>query len=418
VNKFLSSVAVVSLAAVLAACGSDGSDGSSGDGGGGEELTIGGIHAMTGDLGAYGPPMTRGIELAVQAVNEGVSGIDDAMTATLETADTESKAEGAVAAARKVVGAGASCLIGPITTPESLAVLNAVTKARKMSMIPEASASALREADDAGTITRLIPPDHLQGEALAQIVYDTLGGAEGKKVAFAFQNSAYGIGLEKSFGSAWEELGGDVTLSVGYSATQPGFESEAQQLTKDEMDAIVVADYPETFGKLADALLRTGEYDPNKLFVADALNVSPIPDSISPEALEGARGTQGGVVTDTAQAEAFDALATEEGERGPFDAQVFDASMLCYLAAVAADSTDPDAITEQLHKVANSPGKEFSYLELPEAIEALRAGEDIDYAGASGPIQIGEDGDTAIALYEQFRFIDGELTVEKQITVE
>lgn len=413
-NRFFGSVAVVSVAALLASCSSNGASGD----GGSEELTIGGIHAMTGDLGAYGPPMTRGIELAVMAINDGVADVDDPMTATLETADTESKAEGAVAAARKVVGAGASCLIGPITTPESIAVLNAVTKARKMTMIPEASASALRDVDDAGTITRLIPPDERQGDALAQVVNDTLGGAEGKRVAFAFQNSSYGIGLEESFTKAWEELGGTVSLSVSYSATQPGFESEAQKLTGNEMDAIVVADYPETFGKLADALLRTGKYDPNKLFVADALNVSPIPDSISPKALEGARGTQGGVVTDTPQAKAFDALATEKGERGPFDAQVFDASMLCYLSAVAAGSTDPGKITDAMRGVANPPGKEFSYLELPAAVEALRAGEDIDYVGVSGPIQIGENGDTAIALYEQFRFIDGELTVERQITVE
>ncbi|WP_426242702.1 ABC transporter substrate-binding protein [Nocardioides sp. LHG3406-4] len=414
-KRFFGSLAAVSVAALLASCGSNGSgDGSDGA----DELTIGGIHAMTGDLGSYGPPMTRGMELAAQAVNDEVADIDGAMTVGIETADSESKAEGAVAAARKVVGAGASCLIGPITTPESVAVLNAVTKARKMTMVPEASAAALREVDDAGTITRIIPPDQLQGGALAQVVHDTLGGAEGKKVAFAFQNSSYGIGLEESFTKAWEELGGEVSLSVGYSATQPGFESEAQQLTEDDMDAIVVADYPETFGKLADALLRTGKYDPNKLFVSDALNVSPIPDSISPEALEGARGTQGGVVTDTPQAKAFDELATAEGERGPFDAQVFDASMLCYLAAVAADSTDPGDITAKVRDVANAPGKEYSYLDLPEAIKALQAGEDIDYAGASGPIQIGEDGDTEIALYEQFRFIDGKLTVENQITVE
>lgn len=413
-KRLIGSVAVISVAALLASCGSDGSGK-----GGSDELTIGGIHAMTGDLGTYGPPMTRGIELAVQAINDGNADVDDPMKVGLETADTESKAEGAVAAARKVVGAGASCLIGPITTPESIAVLNAVTKARQMTMIPEASATALREVDDAGTISRLIPPDNLQGAALAQVVNDTLKGAEGKKVAFAFQNSSYGIGLEESFTEAWEEMGGEVSLSVGYAATQPSFESEAQKLTADEMDAIVVADYPETFGKLADALLRTGKYDPNKLFVSDALNVSPIPDSISPEALEGARGTQGGVITDTPQAEAFDELATAEGgERGPFDVQVFDSAMLCYLSAVAADSTKASDITEKMREVANAPGKEFTYLELPEAIEALRNGEDIDYVGASGPIQIGDNGDTDIALYEQFRFIDGKLTVERTINVE
>lgn len=383
----------------------------------GLELVIGGIHPETGDLGSYGPPMNRADGLAVDTINEMVANVSGAVTAKFVSADTASTAENAVSAARKVVGEGASCLIGPVTTPEAIAVLNGVTKARKIAMIPEASAVKLRETDDAGTIFRIIPPDDLQGKALAEVVNDALGGAAGKKVAMAFQNSSYGIGLQKSFEEAWQKLGGTIAVTVSYSATQPSFESEAQKLTENEMDAIVVADFPETFGKLTDALLRTGKYNPERMFVSDALNVSPIPQAISPQALEGARGVQAGVVTDSPQAEAFDKLATSKGERGPFDAQEFDAVMLCYLAAVAANSTDPAKIAEQLPKVANSPGKTFTYMELPAAIEALRNGEDIDYDGVSGPIQFGDNGDTETALYEQFRFIDGKLTVEKSIDV-
>jgi len=417
-RKIYGSIAILSVGALLAGCGGASASNTNSKG---EvtplKLTIGGIHAMTGDLGSYGPPLNRAIELAVQVINDSAKKVDKGMTAAVQTADTESKAEGAVSAARKVIGAGASCLMGPVTTPESIAVLNAATKIRKMAMFPEASAVALRAVDDAHTIFRVIPPDDLQGKALAQVVNDTLGGAQGKKVAFAFQNSSYGIGLEGSFTKAWGALGGTVALSVGYAATQPSYDSEAQKLTATEMDAIVVADFPETFGKLGDALLRTGKYHPDRLFVSDALNVSPIPQSISPAALEGARGTQGGVVTDTPQAKAFDKLATTGGERGSFDAQEFDATMLCYLAAVAANSTDAAKISGEVLKVANSPGKTFTYLELPEAIKALRAGEDIDYNGVSGPIQLGANGDTETALYEQFRFIKGKLTVEKTLNV-
>lgn len=416
-KKLPGGIALLSVTALLAACAGGSPQTSSTNNPKPLKLTIGGIHALTGDLGSNGPPMNRGIQLAVKVMNDNANQVDNGTTVKLETADTQSTAEGAVSAARKVVGAGASCLMGPITTPESIAVLNAVTKVRKMAMIPEASAVKLRSVDDAHTIFRIIPPDSLQGKALAEVVNAQLGGAQGKKVAFAFQNSSYGIGLQESFTKAWEALGGSVTVTVGYAAAQPTYESEAQKLTATDMDAIVVADFPETFGKLADALLRTGKYHPDRLFVSDALAVSPIPQAISPAALEGARGTQGGAVTDTPQAKAFDKLAKTGGERGPFDAQVFDGAMLCYLAAVGANSTDPGKISAELPKVANSPGKAFTYLDLPAAVKALRAGQDIDYDGVSGPIELGPNGDTTTALYEQFRFIKGKLTAEKTINV-
>ncbi|GAA3943471.1 ABC transporter substrate-binding protein [Microbacterium soli] len=406
----LTAFTAIAVTAALTGCGSQGDGGDPAS----QELVIGSINALTGDLGAYGPPINRGIEVAIQQMNEADAGI----SARFEDADSESRAEGAVSAARKLVGSGAACLVGPLTTPEALAVLNGVTKARKISIFPEAGSVSLRDEDDDGTIFRVMPPDNLQGRALAQAVSDGIGGAAGKKIAFAYQNSAYGKGLLDSFSSAWEAAGGTIDLTLGYAPTAPTFESEAQKLTAEDYDALVAVDYPETFGKLADALLRTGKYDPSKLYVTASLGLSPIPDAISPEALEGAHGVRPGTITDTDAAKDFDGLASAHGERGAFDAQGFDAAMLCFLAAVAAGSTDPADINSHIADVANAPGTEYTYLELPEAIAALKAGEDIDYTGASGPIELDDNGDSASGLYEEFVYKSGELTVQREINVE
>jgi hypothetical protein len=45
---------------------------------------------------------------------------------------------------------------------------------------------------------------------------------------------------------------------------------------------------------------------------------------------------------------------------------------------------------------ATAPGgTEYSWQQLPEAVKALEAGEDINYMGASGPVDMDENGDAS-----------------------
>ena len=45
-------------------------------------------------------------------------------------------------------------------------------------------------------------------------------------------------------------------------------------------------------------------------------------------------------------------------------------------------------------------GDEYSWEELPDAIEALQDGDDIDYTGASGPIDMNIDGDATAGVFD------------------
>jgi ABC-type branched-subunit amino acid transport system substrate-binding protein len=411
-------IVLVLLLAALAGCGGDDDDGAAR--GGPVELTIGDVEAYTGDLGALGEPINRAVKLAAEQANAAGKKTGADLTVKVETADTQSDPQTAVSAARKVTDAGASCLTGPITTPESEAILNSVTKVRRMAMLPTATSTKLTTVADDDTIYRTSPPDSLQARALVLGVEEALGGADGKTVAIGYQNSPYGEGLADSFAEAWKGLGGSIEGPVGYDPNQTSYDSEAGQLMGGGTDALVIADYPDTFGKVAAALLRTGNFSADRLFVSDALAVSPIPKSVPQQALEGAWGTRAGTPTDTEQAKAFDELyrSASGGERATLDSNSFDAAILCALAAVAAGSSDAEAITEQIPKVAGPPGRKFTYLQLADAMKALRNGEDIDYDGVSGQIDFDEHGDPTSSLYDLFRWKNRKIVVQKQLNAE
>ena len=50
-------------------------------------------------------------------------------------------------------------------------------------------------------------------------------------------------------------------------------------------------------------------------------------------------------------------------------------------------------------------------------IEALQNGDDIDYVGASGAIDLDENGDATAGVYDLYSFKGGEITIIDEIAV-
>ena len=102
---------------------------------------------------------------------------------------------------------------------------------------------------------------------------------------------------------------------------------------------------------------------------------------------------------------------TEGIGRGTFDAQAFDAVMIAFLAALQAGSSDPAAIRDNLQAVSGPPGTQYTFEELDDAINAILAGEDIDYEGASGSVNLDENGDPGAegSSYQFFEYKNGKL---------
>lgn len=384
-----------------------------------EMLVIGSLDELTGAMSVVGPAMQKANTLAVAEANKAAEAAGLGWTVELASVDTQGDPQAALSAARQLVDKGASCMIGPATTPESLAIANGLTIRQKIVLMPTGTSMRMRSVDDQGTIIRVVPPDSLQANALAEAAATRLGGAEGKTVSIGYRNEPYGEGLAHDFTAAWEAKGGHVTGPVVFDPNQATFDSEAAAIVADNPDAYLVIDYPDSFVKMSAALMRTGAYDPGKLLVPDTISFSDVPDNINKAALEGSTGTRAGTPETTEAYAAFNDAWKAAGGADHFslDANSFDATMLCFLSAVAAGSTDSAAIQGKMRDVASPPGKKYNFLQLADAVKSLVGGEDIDFEGVSGPLDIGPTGDTTASLYDIFTYKDGKLSIEQQMEV-
>ena len=421
-RKILAAAAGLVLVLGVAACGDDDDDG--GGGGGGAttlDLVIGDSIPLTGDLSPFGPPGQKAADLAIEQINSAIkqAGVDHKVSIVHE--DNETSPQAAVQAARKLVDSdNASCLAGAWASSDSLPTAQSVTIPEGVLQISPASTSTeLTDVQDEGLLNRVPPADNLQGPVLAQAISEELGGAQGKTINIGARNDSYGDGFTAAVSDAWEGLGGTVGAEVLYDPEQPSYNSEAQQITAGNPDAFVIIDFPETFQKVGPALERTGKWDPNKTFITDGLATDDLLKL--GDLVEGIRGTAPGTPEKGAPSEAFDRLYTQSEPkdvgRNTFDGQNFDAVILCYLAAVAAGSTDGKEMADQLQDITAAPGTKYTWEQLPEAIKALHDGEDIDYVGAAGEIDLDDNGDPTKGVYDVYRVEGGDFNAFRQVDV-
>jgi ABC-type branched-subunit amino acid transport system substrate-binding protein len=406
----------------VAACGGDDDE----DGGGGGEasldLTIGDSIPLTGDLSDFGPPGEKASDIAVAQINAAIqeAGVDHSVNVVHE--DNETNPQAAVQAARKMVDSdGATCITGAWASADTIPTAQSVSIPDGILQISPASTSdEITGLDDNGLINRTSPPDSFQGPTLAEAMSQALGGASGKTVNIGARNDSYGTGLAETFSTAWEGLGGAIGQSVIYDPEQPSYNSEAQQITSGNPAAIVLIDFPETFVKVGPALQRTGNFDPSIAWGTDGLASSDLAADVGPDLLEGMRGTAPGAPEKLEPAAAFGQLYEgsdpKDVERQTFDAQQFDATILCYLAAVAAGSTDGQDMADALIDITTG-GEQLSWQQLPDLINALQNGDDVDYEGASGSVEMNEDGDATAEVYDLYRFRGGEIDIYSEIPV-
>ncbi len=414
--------ALLALPLGVAACGDDEAD----SGGGGDasfDLQVGHNAPQTGGLSAFGPAGEKAGDLAIQEAQKALEGTDITVE-DMATEDSQTLPQPAQQAAEKMISDGATCMVGPWDSSSTVPVGRSVAARQQVPLIsPSATSPELSELPDDGYVFRTAPSDALQGIVIADVVEEALG--TDAVISVAARNDPYGEGIADSFTAAWEERGGTVTDSspVLYDLELSSYNSEAQEIVADSPDGYVIIDFEEPYNAMGAALARTGDFDPTTMFTADGLAFEDgIPSSIPPDSLYSAQGTRPATASDSDAAKEFDKLFTSssgEKKRNSFDAQTFDAAMLCVLAAVAAGSSEGPDIAEQIAEVSGPPGDQYDYTQLADAIEALQAGDDIDYEGVSGPTDLDENGDPTIGFYEIYSYDDkGAFTVEDSVEQE
>jgi branched-chain amino acid transport system substrate-binding protein len=392
------SVAVLGAAALmLAACADDGGDEPE-DGNGDQfegTFTLGVILPQTGGLASFGEGMIAAVEMAVQEINEneGVWG-NDVQTIIQDEGPAE-EPEVVQSAADAMISQGANAVIGAASSTSSLNIMETLFNQKIIQVSPSNTGLDFTGHQYGDYYFRTAPSDVLQGSALAEVIAEQ--GDE--SIAILAQQTAYGEGLANQVDEVFTAAGGEVTAKEFYDLTQTEYSSEAQALAASDPDAIVLVSYEESV-QIIPALVAAGvgPQDTQWYFVdGNHLDYS---EDFDPGFMEGVIASQPG-----AEEEPTDFYGRVDEFRAGLPERVYtpesyDATIAVALAAIAANTDDPDAIRDEMSAVVQGGTVCTTFA---ECRDLLAEGEDIDYDGVTGPISWTEDGDPSeatIGIYE------------------
>jgi branched-chain amino acid transport system substrate-binding protein len=358
-----------------------------------EPLRIAVLFPFTGDLSDFGQPFLQAAELAVNQINAagGVNG----QPIELVQGDSATSPQQAVEEARRLIELeGVSAIVGPAGSGETLPVAESVTgPAGVLEVTMSATSPALTIANDNDYLFRTVISDAAQGIVMADVAREQ--GFESACVLYV--NNAYGQGLSEAFANRFTAEGGTVTAQVPHEQEQASYASEIASCLEGDPDVLVGAAYPESGRVFLRELVESGNA-PGLIF-SDGLQSPDMFAELGWEVFEGSYGTAAGAPeTDTA---ATFEQAWEEayGEipAVPYLREINDAIYLIALAAEQAGSNDSTAIRDALREVASEPGTTVGPGEegWQAAVASIDAGEDVNYEGAAGPVDLDENGDVS-----------------------
>jgi ABC-type branched-subunit amino acid transport system substrate-binding protein len=398
------------LMLVAAACGDDDDDAgdttdtTEEDGGAapsGDQLVIGRVLPETGPLAFLGPPMIVGAELAIEDINEagGVLGQD----VDLLEGDEGETPQIARETVTRLLGEGATAIIGASASGSSQEFIADLSE----NQIPQCSGSntspAFTDQANADFYFRTVPPD----EAVAPIIADRVIADGAATVSVIARADDYGNALGQLVIDALGQ--GGVTVApanlISYDPEAATFDAEVAQITGAAPDAVVLISFDEG-GQIVAGMLEGG-ITADQIYGGDGVFGPTFVEQVDP-ANESV--IDGMTVIGAAGNEEFNERIAEPTDNNfIYGGQTYDCVIVTALAAEAAGSVSGPDIMAEIQNVTND-GEVCTSFE--ECKGLLEDGEDIDYDGASGPINLDEPGDPTAATYAIGQFEDGgQLTI-------
>ncbi|MEM8827870.1 MAG: ABC transporter substrate-binding protein [Cyanobacteria bacterium P01_G01_bin.19] len=415
--KAIVTLACLSSGMILSSCqggDSTGAGGQNNSSSGGDGLRLGTLAPTTGDLSSIGQNWPAAVQLAVDTINA-CGGVNEAQV-SLAVEDSQTEPSAGSSAMTKlaevdkvagVVGAFASSVSGAAV---DVAVRNKVMMVSPGSTSPVFTERAQNDEFD-GFWARTAPPDTYQSQALA-----ALAQKQGfKNVSTVAINNDYGVGFEQQFVKAFKNTGGNIVgKPTRHDPKAATLDSEAKQAFGGKPDAVAAVLYAETGSVLLKSAFEQGLTDGITVLLTDGVysddfvrQVGKTADgkSIIAGALGTVPGANGAALAD------FTTLWNEKvgKELTAYVPHNWDAAVLMMLAAEASDANTGEGIKSEILNVANAPGTEVT--DPCQALELIRNGEDINFQGASGNVDIDENGDV-VGSYDVWQVgEDGTLTV-------
>ncbi len=342
-------------------------------------LAIGQLAALTGPIATIADSFTAPVKLAVDEMNfsGGVNGHPIALT----VADDGSATAAGTAALRDLVDVHhVDAVVGPSTSELALALMDDARRAPVVMCSGSNTYGPLtRAAARSGRYFRTAPPDVLQSGALASLV---VGDGHHRPVVIAAPRDEYTAPLATATVSALHargvQAGAVVTFAAGANPT-----AVVRRALQRNPDSVVVLGFPAASAPILRALIDAGK-GPGQLptYGSDGLqsgDLAALVDPANPAALAAMKGTTP-AGSPAGIDHPFNAQLFAIGVEPFFSASTYDCTILVGLAAVAARSDDPAAISD--HFAANLTGS-TDCSTFADCVTALRAHKSIHYRGAA-----------------------------------
>ncbi len=351
-------------------------------------LKIGTLLPQTGDLAYLGPPEFAGVDLAIKEINdaggvlgkpvEQVKGDSGDLTPDIGGEQTD-----------KLLNAGADVIVGAASSSVSLSVIDKIIGANKVMVSPANTSPAFDTYDDKNLYFRTSPSDVFQGEVLANLmVEDNLNN-----VAIMARQDSYGEGLSKRLKQVLEQKGATVAAYELYSADATNYTAEVNKIAASKPDSLALIGFEETT-KIVPQLIakNVGPQDIPTYFV----------DGNAADYSDQSFDLKGVKATFPAAAEVpvdfnkkLDAIwAPKKLKDYTYGAQSYDATIMIALAAEAAGDDDGLALSKEIINVSKDGTACTTYA---DCLALVKKGEDIDYNGISGPVDLNDTGSVSKA---------------------
>lgn len=384
-------VRAIGAAAVLLAVAACGSSGGASGSGGGPPLTVGEFNPFSGPDATFGPEMTGGCVPAVRLINADGGVLGHQVNCVQE--DTRGDPADAVPAAQKMMATQTSLLgvLGP-SSDEALATVPLLNQGQ-VPMFADTGQAAF-DHSSYQYFWRLTPADDVKGYAMAAWAHQ----AGYTKAAAVFGNDAGAQSVVPTLAKAFTSLGGTIVYNKPLALDQSSYRTEIETILAAHPQVIFTEVDPQTGATFLAELQQLGGLVP--VIGTETTLLAPwvkaVTGAIGATATDKyfvgmqpaapATGSAWQVFNKSLLASGAQVPKPDQWSNDPYSMTYYDAVIVMALAATAAKSTSPAVFNAFIAKVTEpGAGKTVVYT-YAQGAGALKAGKQIQYIGAGGPI--------------------------------
>ncbi|MDP9022073.1 MAG: ABC transporter substrate-binding protein [Actinomycetota bacterium] len=382
------------------------------------QLTMGRVLPESGFLDYLGVSMIHATQMAIDDINEagGVLGRD------VRLLEEDSGTDPTVAGpnVNSLLASGSDVIVGAAASGVTLSFLDVLFQNQIVNCSPSATSSEFLTQPNAAFMFRTVAPD----DAVAPVIADEIVTRDGhSSVVIVNRSDSYGQNLADLVAEELQALNAEVLATVEYTEEEQTFDTQVNTVTQNDPDAVVLIAFRE--GATFLRRLAETDFDMSAVYGADGVFSGRLPEFAAGEGgdvsiLDGMKviGASGSQEFNERLNESLPAEAKREFIYG---GQAYDCVTILALAAEQAQTDDSSQFADLIVDLTRGGEKCTDFASCKQLLDD---GQDIDYDGASGEIELsqppgeGNLGNPTVTTYAVARYEGGELTLVRSERVD